>query len=196
MKVLVVGIFVFLGILTAILIGLYLFKSGGINNLPQSRVSSVENITTSTTNPTITLSVSDKSVFEKLLSDTGWNQGKNITLLNGQLIETEAVNTINIEYSDSPQSYLQQQYGEDGSVFASVDTRFNNGILIVTIHVDPQEIKNTEGEGAKNWLINHQVIRALNKIANPNASQKELTDIDLVLFEKYRNQNLINLDQG
>lgn len=127
------------------------------------------------------VSVIKKSNIEMLLTDIGWYNTKTITLLSGNVIKRSAIKDISVEYGSYIGPYLRQGnvYGE---IFASVNVFLDSSTLKFIIYVEPNRI--TESQN-KNWWIDHQVIRALNKMVNPTLTDDELIEKDRTIFEKY-----------
>ncbi len=130
----------------------------------------------------IKVDLQNKSNLELLLADSGWYSADKVTLLSGREVEINQIGGIEVIYTDREQPFLKQGDG-NGMVFASVNAEFTDKKLVFTIHVDPKKL--TEAQD-KNWWINHQVIRALNKMLNPNATDEILIEKDREMFDKYK----------
>lgn len=161
-----------LGVLIAFLIGLggYIYFQREKENIsPQIKNAKVE--------------IQDKSNLELLLTDAGWYKTDKIILLSGrEAVEINQITGIEVNYSDKEQPFLQQG-DNNGNVFASVDSEVVNEKLVFTIHIDPKRLNDAQD---KNWWISHQVIRALNKMLNPNATDEILIEKDREMFDKYK----------
>ncbi len=163
---------IILGILIAFLLGLggyVYFQREKENSSPPIKNAKVE--------------IQNRSNLELLLTDTGWYKTDKIVLLSGrEAIDINQITGIEVNYSDREQPFLQQG-DNDGNVFASVDSEVVNEKLVFTIHVDPKRLT---GAQDKNWWISHQVIRALNKMLNPNTTDELLIEKDREMFDKYK----------
>lgn len=113
-----------------------------------------------------------------LLDDMGWYQHETITLLNGDSLKRDSVKNITVEYSLQPGQTLRQG-NKNGEVFASIDSEFKNNTLKFLVYVSPDKI--TESVD-KNWWIDHQVIRALNKMIYSSESDDQLIERDRVIY--------------
>lgn len=129
----------------------------------------------------IKLSKQSVSNVSSLLTDIGWYSQNSVTLLNGNIIKRNDIKNIVVEYSESVQSYLQQG-DESGIAFASINTEFIEGKLIFTVHVAQDKLTATQD---KNWWINHQVIRAMNKMLYPTLTDELLIEKDRKMYDKY-----------
>lgn len=129
----------------------------------------------------VKLSKQSVSNVSDLLTDIGWYSKDSITLLNGNTVKRSDIKNIVVEYSDLIQSYLQQGDGTD-NIFASINTEFIDGKLIFTVFVATEKLTLTQD---KNWWINHQVIRALNKILYPALDDDLLIERDRKMYDKY-----------
>jgi hypothetical protein len=114
------------------------------------------------------IEVKNNENSEIFLTDLGWYSANTLTLLSGITVRTKEISGIEVVHSDLKQPFLQQGDGM-GNVFASVDTKVENSKLKFTIHVDPKRLMDTQD---KNWWIDSQVIRAMNKMLNPNFPRK------------------------
>lgn len=162
---------IILGILIAFLLGLggfVYFQGKKENTSPQIKNAKVD--------------IQDKSNLELLLTDVGWHKADNITLLTGEIIQINQIAGIEVNYTDKEQPFLKQGDGK-GMVFASVDTEIADEKLVFTIHVDPKRL--TEARD-KNWWVDSQVIRAMNKMLHPNATDEMLIEKDREIFDTYK----------
>ncbi len=129
----------------------------------------------------IKLSKQSVSNVSNLLTDIGWYGTDLITLLNGEVSKRSDIKNIVVEYSESVQPYLQQG-DESGIAFASINDVFVDGKLIFTVHVAKDKLTLSQD---KNWWINHQVIRAMNKMLYPTATDEQLIEKDRKMYDKY-----------
>lgn len=129
----------------------------------------------------IKLSKQSVSNVSNLLTDIGWYSQNSVTLLNGTAIKRSDIKNIIVEYSESVQPYLQQG-DESGVVFASINTEFIEGKLVFTVHVAKDKLTISQD---KNWWINHQVIRAMNKMLYPALTDELLIEKDRKMYDKY-----------
>jgi hypothetical protein len=129
----------------------------------------------------IKLSKQSVSNVSSLLTDIGWYGVDSITLLNGDVVKRSAIKNIIVEYSESVQPYLQQG-DESGVAFASINTVFVEEKLVFTVHVAKDKLTISQD---KNWWINHQVIRALNKMLYPALTDELLIEKDRKMYDKY-----------
>lgn len=120
--------------------------------------------------------------LEMLLTDLGWYEANTLTMLSGITVQAKEISGIEVVYSDQKQPFLQQG-DRGGNVFASVHTEIKESKLAFTIHVDPKRL--TESQD-KNWWIDSQVIRAINKMLNPNVPDETLQEKDREMYDKYK----------
>ena len=168
----IVTVLIILSLSSLGLFGYFYFRTNGKSTPKTVETSSVE--------------LKNTYTLQSLLNDLGWYKATDITLLDGEGIETNTIKNIEVIYTVEIQPYLQQSDGQ-GNIFASVGNSFEDGTLKFQIHVIEDRL--TESKN-KNWWISYQVIRALNKIIYYNDSEEELIERDRVLFSKYSKKSV------
>lgn len=133
--------------------------------------------------------ISNDELWTAFLTDMGWEDKKECRTLTGDLFDCSNLVNLKLEYSPTPLLYLTQQEGPDSPVFASVEANVEGADMTIKVHVDGSKLNGTEED---NWWISHQVIRVLNIVLNPRASNEEVIDLDKNAFNKYEQVNLLD----